>query len=854
MKEYIAQAGGRYTYVDDLLNLQELAGSMTAIFDGCSNFIISGCDVEGSRITPGYVWINGKVRDFEGCQNSTYPFYLYEKNSLDSVTYANDVNKHGRCNYMVFGAAIVPQQSDPVTGALPGFIEMTREYSPRFIDRFFGKYALLLETPFSKQTIKRDLVLTGKLTGEKEIESKTAVSVNNVESGFVLKNIVRSTGDASIGLYRDNQLLSEFLITTDGSFVFVKEANEIARVSASGVTISVLQGNQANYGVMRVQDNDIFNVVNSTDEGCVNVNRYGYNGGNSRFRNFFVYDGKSANPLFSTLGTDNAVNVDALLTVKNNGKGMRFVNKSYLKTEARLMNMLDWMDRNNEKMAGMGYDSDASFDFLMYNSVGNILIKPNGYLNVQGELHVNGTNIVSTYVAKTDLTTSLADKVDKISGKQLSTEDFTSACKSKLDSIVTGSVGGSGSGFVTEKDITGALGLKLNKAENLSDLSNKGTARANLDVYSKGESNGLYFKISNLLSEVIALSSAEIEGKTPEQIIQLKESKQQSVRDNISAEKRGTGDLKLDKTSNLADLPDKAKARQNLGVYSSSYVDELMGGKLSSEEAYTGEVFTSEHRTKLEGIKIGRFAGVDDTGVSQSQAEGYVMISIVKVELDKKANKLLDGLSAADKTTAAANINVYTKTDGDARYSKVSGSFQDFVSYLVGAGESVAAAQKILRDKIDVPGKADLSIYLKKENLLSDLPITGDTHRKQICTLFGAAYAPDYQTKLVDTGWLTCSGSNVGTLFARQIGSVVCVQGTINTGKRTSNTWGEVAIIPNVISPPRYGCRQTIADFNDDHKYNRGCSFRIQAGSHIIQMHERGMYNNITELHFSYMT
>ena len=54
MKEYVAETGGRYTYSDDILNLQELAMSMSAIFDGCSNFIISGCMTEGATITPGY--------------------------------------------------------------------------------------------------------------------------------------------------------------------------------------------------------------------------------------------------------------------------------------------------------------------------------------------------------------------------------------------------------------------------------------------------------------------------------------------------------------------------------------------------------------------------------------------------------------------------------------------------------------------------------------------------------------------------------------------------------------------------------------------------------------------------------
>ena len=52
MKEYIAETGGRYTYSDDILNLQELALSMSAVFDSCSDFIISGCEPDGPRISP----------------------------------------------------------------------------------------------------------------------------------------------------------------------------------------------------------------------------------------------------------------------------------------------------------------------------------------------------------------------------------------------------------------------------------------------------------------------------------------------------------------------------------------------------------------------------------------------------------------------------------------------------------------------------------------------------------------------------------------------------------------------------------------------------------------------------------
>ena len=52
MKEYVAETGGRYTYADDILNLQELALSMTSIFSECTDFIISGCIVSGTPLHP----------------------------------------------------------------------------------------------------------------------------------------------------------------------------------------------------------------------------------------------------------------------------------------------------------------------------------------------------------------------------------------------------------------------------------------------------------------------------------------------------------------------------------------------------------------------------------------------------------------------------------------------------------------------------------------------------------------------------------------------------------------------------------------------------------------------------------
>ena len=83
MKHFSAQTGGRFTYVDDVINLQELALAINSIFTDCDNFIVSGCEIDGNSISRGYVYINGELRFFQGANNITqWPRYIYEQKRL----------------------------------------------------------------------------------------------------------------------------------------------------------------------------------------------------------------------------------------------------------------------------------------------------------------------------------------------------------------------------------------------------------------------------------------------------------------------------------------------------------------------------------------------------------------------------------------------------------------------------------------------------------------------------------------------------------------------------------------------------------------------------------------------------
>ena len=856
MKEYVAETGGRYTYSDDILNLQELALSLSAIFDGCSDFIISGCETDGARISPGYVWLGGKVRRFEGAADAVYPYYIYEVNSHEPVVYANEVNKRGRTCYLCTGGRSVPDTADAVTGRIPAFVEITEEYAPRFIDRFFGRYAVLLDTPFARQTVKKDLVLAGTFTGQKEICSKTAVSVAG-ENGYMLKGLVRTSGDASLGAYLGGLLVNEIVIHTDGTFSFMKQGKELARITENGISYGTSLSDNARIGALRIQGSDLFNTSDATDDGCVRINFYGLNGGATRYRDFAVYDGKAV-PVLKVTGKSATVEAVGLLSVRSAGRGIALCNTAYTKEDPKLTNLLSWRDSAGTVIAATGYETTDSFRFVVRNTLGDIVLLPSGSVDVIGTLKVNGKSVAATYVSAATYAEGMKGKVDKVAGKQLSTEDFTTEYKKKLDAITTSPLTEGGTGYVTSAAVSEALKMKLSADGNLLDVMDKAAARRNLDVYSKAEAGEVFLKISEGLQELVRLSPDEVNSLTAEEVMALKAGKQAAVRETLDAEKRGTGELKLAKASNLSDVQDKGKARKNLGVYSTTEIDDLLAGKLGTESAYDGVVFTAELRDKLLAIKTGSFAYTDDDGKSHAQTEGYVMTSEVAKQLKLKADRLMGGYNSSEQDTVAANLNLYTKNVADSRFARVESLFQDYITYLVSQGKATAEAQRMLREKLNLLSKDEVvRDYLRKDARLTDLVLGSTEAQRQVCRTLGAAFAADYQPVLADTGWLQMAGSGSGTdtrnLFVRQIGNIVSIQGAVNTACRDgSNRGGIVAVIPNTVQPPKYSVRCTAADWNDDHKYNRGTTFTIYGGSRKVQLYESGMYNVNVELNFTY--
>lgn len=688
MKEYIAESGGRYTYADDIINLQEMVLAVGSLFEGCTNFIVSGCVCQGATITPGYVWINGKIRRFEGVADASYPYYIYEKNNHESVVYANEVNKRGRTCYLALGGKEIPDTADAVTGALPQFIELKTDYAPRLADKFIGRYALLIDSPFARQTVRRDLLFTGALAVEKGITSQHSFAVAPAKGGRLLRGYFPEEATARIEAGTTTTSTAAFLFDTDKGSIAIESRGVIAARFAERVcTLLDLRSDTVQAGSLHIGGNQLKNTTERSDTGTVRINYDGYEEGTAYYRNFEVYDGKRCSiPLLRVDGAGGRVSVHAVLAV-DTARGITLVNTEQLLTDGIPGGVIRWCDKAAAEAACVGYVSAEHADFAITNTVGGIRLVPKSYVDVQGELRVDGVSIAKTYATQNALTEGLKKKVDAVAGKGLSTRDFT-------------------------------------------------------------------------------------------------------------------------------------------------------------EELYK----------KLENIASGSFAGEDT-----SPSEGYVTTSQVAAELRKKANRLLDGLNEGEKQTAAANLGVHSAKDADSRFGRLTEQFQDYITYLVGQGKSSTEAQQILRDKLAAAGSKDLTDnYVRKDGKLTDLKLPDDEARKLACKTLGAAYAADYQPKLLDTGWLQMSNSGSGTdtskLFVRQIGNIVCIQGRINTARRDGgNEGGIVAVIPNKISPPKYGLRTTMAHWNDDHKYNRGSSFTIDGGSRYVRIYERGMYNSEINLNFSYM-
>lgn len=459
MKEFSAQTGGRYTYVDDIINLQELVLAFASIFTDCDNFIVSGCEIAGTSISSGYVYINGKLRHFPGTSGiTTWPQFIYESNKTESVAYASGSDKVGRNIYGCAIAKNVPTIQDPLTGEIPTFIKLTESGGPRIKDALFGKYSLLLHAANNSQAVdgevnfNNDVNVAGKLT----TKNKLAVVQGNSQCNIYYEgtNLIVQSRIGTGSIYK-------IIISNDNGFQLAIGDTTILTINANGhVTKLPISTNEGNLGNLTLTSNNLYNSAVQSDSGSLYINTIGYKGESSYYRNTYIGNGKGS-VIISVQGNNNSVGINGTLTLQSSDNNALILKSTMLKTNKALRKTVVWHDSNSETIGFIGYNSTENNVLDLKNYLANINISGLEAVDIGPAIMENGELLSKKYVSANTFNDELKKKVNS--------EDVYT----KADAEKTFAQKANGfSQFVSPTKTKEALRKEI-EAISLDDLSNK---------------------------------------------------------------------------------------------------------------------------------------------------------------------------------------------------------------------------------------------------------------------------------------------------------------------------------------------------------------------------------------------
>lgn len=462
MKEFIAQTGGRYTYADDLENLQDLALAFAQIFDDCDNFIVSGCDITSGAISAGYVYLNGKLRYFSGATGITsWPQYIYEANSMEDVNYESGGSKNGRNIYGCAIAKTVPAKQDDLTGKAPQSIAITSTGCLRMKDAFIGKYALLLNPASGSQTVDsivnfiKAINVNGDLTANKSVIIKSGSLKTELSySGSALD--VKYTGSTN-----------NYRLYVDDGIGFRFYANEvlIATIGASSIIFSKpISASEGIFGGLVLTGNQVYQGT-ANAVGAIDINVHGYNGGDTQFRNTNIGNGKGK-ILLNITGADGSVNMFGVTKIEAGAGDGLILKSNVTKENNSLTSAISWRDSANVVMARVGFLNTTDQVFSVAVPLYNIHIAGHTTVNIGPAIMENGKLLSEKYVLATNFTTEL--------GKKANTADvYTTTKADEKFAVKSGGLAQFVSGTVTAADCRSHIGaVSANDLTSYAKLSN----------------------------------------------------------------------------------------------------------------------------------------------------------------------------------------------------------------------------------------------------------------------------------------------------------------------------------------------------------------------------------------------
>lgn len=411
MKHFSAQTGGRFTYVDDVMNLQELALAFNAIFNECDNFVISGCQVSGQSISSGYVYLNKEIRYFQGASGvSSWPRYLYESNSSENVAYASGTDKVGRTVYGCTLGTTVPTALDPITGAVPTYIQFTANGALQMKDALFGKYALILDPASGSQLVK------GTVQFQNAVNISGLLTLNNIAKLVSGESVCQMSWDGENLIVQTRVgtgTIYKLVVDNAGGYKFYAGNELLCTISSAGVTTSKLIASTAGIvgGNVKITESAIYNNGTSEDSGVLNINMVGYNGGTTKFRNTFIGNGKGT-AIISVLGADDEVKIDGAVTLASEDVNGLIIKSNYAKDSAAMLKTITFRDVDDDNMATIGFASSDSKLFSITNALANVEISGTNFVNIGPAIKENGQLLSSKYVLASSYATAMAAKAN----------------------------------------------------------------------------------------------------------------------------------------------------------------------------------------------------------------------------------------------------------------------------------------------------------------------------------------------------------------------------------------------------------------------------------------------------------
>lgn len=415
MKEFVSEPGGRYTYTDDFINLQDLALAMTGIFDGCQNFVVHGCEINGNAMSSGLVYLNGKLRVVAATDNlpTKRPLYIIEDNSIVNLPYVSSEDKAARHHYGTKIGTALSNENIALTNAIAQYIAFDKNNQcVRMKDAWLGKYGVILNPSAQEQTVNSNVNIAKNLkAASSQVEGDLKIGKNGkfLKTYWAEDKIVIEGGES------DDRLVKWIIDAATGSFAYEINGIKGAEFTQTGARFyNPIKSPSLVVDGVSVTSNRIYNHADASDTGVVSINLQGYSGGAQFFRNTVIGNGKSGEML-RCVGRLNEIKVNSKLTFDTNvqDNGCIQFTSSLLRNDPAFKSYMKWstthpsVTANQSELARIGFVDLTSTALTIENKIGKIALKTgdnpvvlDGRLEVGRDIKEAGVYLAEKYVSK----------------------------------------------------------------------------------------------------------------------------------------------------------------------------------------------------------------------------------------------------------------------------------------------------------------------------------------------------------------------------------------------------------------------------------------------------------------------